>query len=87
MFWNSNLRNLCEIIKEILEKNKTEQKVHLVAVEYDLEELNNGRSKELEDMLMENDKLKDSYIFLACQPIQKERILEEMGKAYSIYSI
>ena len=84
MFWNSNLRNLCEIIKEILEKNKTEQKVHLVAVEYDLEELNNGRSKELEDMLMENDKLKDSYIFLACQPIQKKRILEEMGKAYSM---
>ena len=80
VFWNSNLRNLCDIIKEILEQNKTKLKLHLVAVEYDLEELNNKRLAELRKMLMENDQLKDSYIFLGCHPIQKERKI--MGEKY-----
>ena len=80
---NENFRNLCDIVKEILEKNKTKQRVHLVAVEYDLDELNNNRLAELNNMFVRNDKLKDSYIFLACQPIQMERILEITGEEYS----
>ena len=80
---NENFRNLCDIVKEILEKNKTKQRVHLVAVEYDLDELNNNRLAELNNMFVRNDKLKDSYIFLACQPIQKERNLEIKGENYS----
>ena len=83
---NEKFRNLCDIVKEILEKNKTEQKVHLVAVEYDLDELNNNRLAELNNMFMRNDKLKDSYIFLACQPIQKERIFKITGDEYSTIS-
>ena len=83
LLWNTNLRNLCDIVKEILEKSKTKLRVHLVAVEYDLEDLNSERLAELNDMFGRNDKLKDSYIFLACQPIQKERILEIVGEEYS----
>ena len=84
LIWNSNLRNLWDIIKEILEENETKQKIHLVAVEYDLEELNDDRLAELDEMLKKNDKLKDSYIFLACQPIQKKRILENREKKSEI---
>ena len=80
---NESFSNLSDIIKEILEKSKTILKVHLVAVEYDLEELNNNLLAELNDMFARNDKLKDSYIFLACQPIQKERNLEIKGENYS----
>ena len=80
---NESFSNLCDIVKEILEKNKTKQRVHLVAVEYDLDELNNNRLAELNNMFVRNDKLKDSYIFLACQPIQMERILEITGEEYS----
>ena len=79
LFWDGNL---CDTIKKILENNKTKQKIHLVAVEYDLEELSNIQLTELNEMLTENKQLKDSYIFLACQPIQKERILEVRGEEY-----
>ena len=70
---NENFRNLCDIVKEILEENKTKKKVHLVAVECDLDELSNNRLEELNKMFLRNDKLKDSYIFLACRQIQKKK--------------
>ena len=79
LFWDGNL---CDTIKKILENNKSKQKIHLVAVEYDLEELNNIHLTELNKMLTENNQLKDSYVFLACQPVQKERILEVEGEEY-----
>ena len=78
-FWDGNL---CDTIKKVLENNKDKQKIHLVAVEYDLEELNKIQLTKLSKMLTENNQLKDSYIFLACQPILKERILEVRGKKY-----
>ena len=80
---NEGLRNLSDIVKDILEEHKNKQKVHLIAVEYDTEELNNTQIRKLHEMFTGN-KLKDSHIFLACQPIQKERVVEIMGKQYIV---
>ena len=80
---NEGLRNLSDIVKDILEEHKDKQKVHLIAVEYDTEELNNTQIRKLHEMFTGN-KLKDSHIFLACQPIQKERVVEIMGKQYIV---
>ena len=80
---NENFMNLSDIVKGILEDNENKQKIHLMAVEYDTEELNNSQTKELREMFTRNEKLKDSYIFLGCQPIQKERTVKIMGKQYT----
>ena len=79
---NENFKNLSDIVKDILVENKTKQNIHLAVVEYDTEELNNAQTTELHEMFTRNEKLKDSYIFLACQPIQKKRTVEIMEKKY-----
>ena len=81
---NEGLRNLSDIVKDILEEHKNKRKVHLIAAEYDTEELNNTQIRKLYEMFTRNKKLKDSHIFLACQPIQKERVVEIMGKQYIV---
>ena len=79
---NENFRNLSDIVKDLLVENENKQKIHLAVVEYDTEELNKTQTKELQEMFTRNEKLKDSYIFLACQPIQKKRTVEIMKKKY-----
>ena len=82
LIFNEGLRSLSDIVKDILEEHKNKQKIHLIAVEYDTEELNNTQIRELHEMFTRNKKLKDSHIFLACQPIKKERMVEIMGEKY-----
>lgn len=73
---NEHLKNVFDIIKEIVENDSSEKKIHLVAEHYDTEQLSHTQVRELKDMINGNEKLKDSYIFLACGTIIKDRMIK-----------
>ena len=73
---NEHLKNVFDIIKEIVENDSSEKKIHLVAEHYDPEQLSHTQVRELKDMINGNEKLKDSYIFLACGTIIKDRMIK-----------
>ena len=66
---------LSKIIKDILEKKKHEEKVNFVVDEYDGEDLGVFEAETLNSMFANNESLKDAFIMLIAQPIEKERTI------------
>ena len=75
-FHNAERRNLSEIMKGILEKNESTKKINFVIDEYDGEDLDESEAKSLN--LIFNLSLKQTFIFLIVQPIEKERIIDNI---------
>ena len=67
--------NLSVIIKDILEKKKIEEKVNFVVDEYDGEDLDESEAETLNNMFTNNVSLKDAFIVMIAQPIEKERTI------------
>ena len=73
---NEHLKNVFDIIKDIFENDSSEKKIHVVAEHYDTEQLSHTQVRELKDMINVNEKLRDSYIFLACGTTIKDRMIK-----------
>ena len=66
---------LSVIMKNILQKKKRKEKVNFVVDEYDGEDLDESEVKTLNNMFANNKSLKDAFIVLIAQPIEKERTI------------
>ena len=80
---NDNLDKPVDIIKNILGKEKAKKKVHVVAEQYDTEELSYTESMELNRIFETDERLKDSYVFFTFGFITIERKVEFKGQKYS----
>ena len=77
-FHNAERRKLSEIIKGILGKNEGTKKINFVVDEYDGEDLDESEAKSLN--LIFNISLKQAFIFLIVQPIEKERTIDNINQ-------
>ena len=70
---NEKRLNLSEIVNDIMQKKKSTEKVNFVIDEYDGEDLDKSEAKRLNDIFTNPESLKEAFIFLIIQPIEKER--------------
>ena len=75
-FHNEEGRNLSNIIKCILKKNKSTKRINFIVDEYDGEDLDEVEANRLNNFF--NGSLKQSFIFLIVQPIRKKRIVNNV---------
>ena len=83
LYCNDDLNNPVDIVKNILKKEKDKKKIHVVAEQYDTEELSDAESMELNRIFEADERFKDSYVFFACGFITIEREIEFKGQEYS----
>ena len=76
LFHNKAGRNLSEIIKGVLEKKESTEKVNFFVDEYDGEDLDESEAKKLNKVF--NESLKETFIFLIVQPIEKKRVINNI---------
>ena len=72
-YHNVERRNLSEIIGDILQQHESTKKINFVVDEYDGEDLDESEANRLNKVF--NESLKQSFIALIVQPIEKERII------------
>ena len=75
-FHNKERRNLSEIIKDILVKKESTRKVNFIVDEYDGEDLDESEAKSLNGIF--NEWLKNMFIVLIVQPIEKKRVINNI---------
>ena len=75
-FHNEERRNLSEIIKDVLEKKESTRKVNFIVDEYDGEDLDESEAKRLNEIF--NKSLKQMFIVLIVQPIEKKRVINNI---------
>ena len=75
-FHNKERRNLSEIIKDILVKKESTRKVNFIVDEYDGEDLDESEAKGLNEIF--NEWLKNMFIVLIVQPIEKKRVINNI---------
>ena len=75
-FHNKERRNLNEIIKDILVKKESTRKVNFIVDEYDGEDLDESEAKSLNGIF--NEWLKNMFIVLIVQPIEKKRVINNI---------
>ena len=69
---NLNGLSLSQIINDILQKEKIAEKINFVIDEYDGEDLDESEAKKLNDIFTKNELVKEGFILLIVQPIEKE---------------
>ena len=84
-FHNKSGLHLSQIINDIKEKHS--QNVHFVVDEYDGEDLDEPEAETLNDMFANNDSLKESFIILIVQPIEKERTLNNIQRKRNMFHL
>ena len=72
-YHNKEKRNLSEIMRDVLQQNERKKKLNFVVDEYDGEDLDESEADRLN--IVFNESLKESFILLIVQPIEKERII------------
>ena len=72
-YHNKEKRNLSEIMRDILQQDESTEKINFVVDEYDGEDLDELEANHLNKVF--NESLKQSFILLIVQPIEKERII------------
>ena len=72
-YHNEERRNLSEIIRDVLQQDESTKKINFVVDEYDGEDLDESEANRLNKVF--NESLKQSFILLIVQPIEKERII------------
>ena len=75
-FHNKERRNLSGIIKDILVKKESTRKVNFIVDEYDGEDLDESEAKSLNEIF--NESLKNMFIVLIVQPIEKKRVINNI---------
>ena len=74
-FHNEEKQNLSVIINNILEENENSKKINFVVDEYDGEDLDRPEVIRLNNIF--NDPLKQTFILLIVQPIEKKRVIDK----------
>ena len=74
-FHNEEKQNLSVIINNILEENENTKKINFVVDEYDGEDLDRPEAINLNNIF--NDPLKQIFILLIVQPIEKKRVIDK----------
>ena len=72
-YHNKERRNLSEIMRDILQQDESTKKTNFIVDEYDGEDLDESEANRLNIVFSES--LKESFILLIVQPIEKERII------------
>ena len=72
-YHNKERRNLSEIMRDILQQDESTKKTNFIVDEYDGEDLDESEANRLN--IVFNESLKQSFILLIAQPIEKERII------------
>ena len=73
---NTEGRNLSKIMKDILEKKESTKKVNFLVDEYDGESLGESEAENLNELF--NESLKQNFIILIVQPIEKKRVINNI---------
>ena len=76
---NREGRNLSEVIENIMEEEKSTKEINFVVDEYDSENLSISEAERLNKIFTAS--LKDSFILLNVQPIEKTRIIDNTQQA------
>ena len=77
--------HLSKIINDIKEKHS--QNVHFVVDEYDGEDLDESEAETLNNMFTNNESLKEAFIMLIVQPIEKERTLNNIQRKGNMFHL
>ena len=83
-FHNKKGLHLSHIISNI--KKNHSQKVNFIVDEYDGENLDESEAETLNDMFT-NDSLKEAFIMLIVQPIEKERTLNNIQRKGNMFHL
>ena len=75
-FHNKDGCKLSEIINGILQKKENTRKINFVVDEYDGEDLDESEAKSLNEIF--NESLKEMFVILIPQPIEKQRIINNI---------
>ena len=86
-FHNKEGLPLSQIIKDILEIEKYPEKVNFIVDEYDGEDLDESEANALNNMLSNTDSLKDAFLMLIAQPIEKERTLNNIQRNGNMFHL
>ena len=84
-FHNERGLYLSKIINDIKEKHS--QNVHFVVDEYDGEDLDESEAETLNNMFTNNESLKEAFIMLIVQPIEKERTLNNIPRKGNMFHL
>ena len=84
-FHNKKGLLLSKIINDIKEKHS--QNVHFVVDEYDGEELDESEAETLNNVFANNESLKEAFIMLIVQPIEKERTLNNIQRKGNMFHL
>ena len=84
-FHNKKGLYLSKIINDIKEKHS--QNVHFVADEYDSVDLDESETETLNNMFANNESLKEAFIMLIVQPIEKERTLNNIQRKGNMFHL
>ena len=84
---NKERLHLSQIINGILEKEEHSEKVNFIVDEYDGEDLDESEANALNNMFSNTDSLKEAFIMLIVQPIEKERSLNGMKRQRNIFHL
>ena len=84
-FHNKKGLRLSKIINDIKEKHS--QNVHFVVDEYDGEDLDESEAETLNNMFTNNESLKEAFIMLIVQPIEKERTLNNIQRKGNMFHL
>ena len=86
-FHNKKGLHLSQIIKSILENEKHSEKVNFIVDEYDGEDLDESEANALNNMFSNTDSLKEAFIMLIAQPIEKERSLNNIKRQGNMFDL
>ena len=86
-FHNKRGLHLSQIIQDILENDKHSEKVNFIVDEYDGEDLDESEANALNAMFSNTDSLKDAFIMLIVQPIEKERRLNNIKRQGNMFDL
>ena len=84
---NINGHNLSQIISDILQKQKVTEKINFVIDEYDSEYLDELEANKLNNIFTNNQLVKEAFIFLIVQPIEKERTLNNIQRKTNMFHL
>ena len=83
-FANKDGRKLSAIIEDITKSNRS-GKINFVVDEYDGEDLDESEANKLNDII--NKSLKEAYVVLIAQPIEKERVINGIPQGKNRFDI
>ena len=84
---NTTGLSLSQIISDTLQNEKVTEKINFVIDEYDGEDLDESEAKKLNYIFANNKSVKEAFIFLIVQPIEKERTLNNIQRKGSMFHL